>query len=411
MYVRRLLVIVIPVAVVLTFLAATSAPNLSSTSAVLNSAIDLHPPYINASVPVNRNYCLRAVKYAEEIIEKAAEHSGSDSYVRDLIAKAKVALREARDRVGSYECLRWCRLASILGREALSYIEYSEGSVSRESVLSEVRVLELKLREVKDMYEKELSKLGGGYPTTYLLVEDLLSSAEDLLDQVPQILELSGRPEHLLISHASMVLEDARLRILDSEYLLTSGLGNSGRILRDVEGLYEKLHADVVKKLELMPEDLGRTLGNLTVQEVRSYVEQASLLYNRGYRLKAVTYLLVAMTYLNSLSDVSAIPDPWVSNFSVGASDVLKAKEEAVRAAERVVEFAQKSGVPDELLSHLLSSAYSDIDFADKSIQRCLELNEVKTSSLRYAYAFYVRANAYLKELEKTLEIVIPLLK
>jgi len=67
--------------------------------------------------------------------------------------------------------------------------------------------------------------------------------------------------------------------------------------------------------------------------------------------------------------------------------------------------------VPDELLSRLLSNAYSDMDFADKFIQRCLELNEVRTSSLRYAYAFYVRANAYLKELEKTLETVIPLLK
>ena len=99
-----------------------------------------------------------------------------------------------------------------------------------------MRVLELKLREVKGRYEEELSKLGGSYPTAYLLVEDLLSSAEDLLDQVLQILELGGRPEHLLISHASMVLEDARLRILDSEYLLTSGLGNSGRVLRDVEG-------------------------------------------------------------------------------------------------------------------------------------------------------------------------------
>ena len=320
MYERRLLVIMIPVAVVLTFLAAALVSNLSSTDAVLNSAIDLHPPYINASVPVDRSYCLGAVEYAKEIVDKAAEYNGSDSYVRDLIAKAKVALREARDRVGSYECLRWCRLASILGREALSYIEYSEGSVSSESVLSEVRVLELKLREVKGRYEEELSKLGGSYPTAYLLVEDLLSSAEDLLDQVLQILELGGRPEHLLISHASMVLEDARLRILDSEYLLTSGLGNSGRVLRDVEELYVKLHADVVKKLELVPEDLGRTLGNLTIQEVKNYVEQASLLYNRGYRLKAVTYLLVAMTYLNSLSDVSAIPGPWVSNFSVGAS-------------------------------------------------------------------------------------------
>ncbi|MGC8948797.1 MAG: hypothetical protein ACP5OK_05620 [Thermoprotei archaeon] len=110
--------------------------------------------------------------------------------------------------------------------------------------------------------------------------------------------------------------------------------------------------------------------------------------------------MLVSYALLNALNEISNVSDPWYSNVKVTLADVFDAKRNAVEALNEILRVENVSPL---MLKMLLSYAYSDLLFADKTLKRSLESGYLSDESLRIGYSLYTRAGLYIKSLEKIL--------
>ncbi|MGB9729640.1 MAG: hypothetical protein ACP5GU_04370 [Thermoprotei archaeon] len=368
----------------------------------LSEILALNVPEISDTV--DKDYFDNVISKVEDYIKLAESYNFSDQHFVNLLNVAKNALNESKAIGNTENGIVKARMAAIYAKTALIYVQAELKIVNKVMIKNERENLKNIYIELKDRLN--LMSSGSTNNTQQLRecvgvlasIEHELSNIDDLLSQTLK-LENASMFASLRIAYIAGELEDMNLSLKYVEFLMKNNASNLACSI-NVNRAYNRLYIIVRNSTKLFISYPNTSLGNLTLKEAKGYIERAEKNYNSGYKVAAFINLLVSYALLNALNEISNVSDPWYSNVKVTLADVFDAKRNAVQALSEILRVENVSPL---MLKILLSYAYSDLLFADKTLKRSLESGYLSDESLRIGYSLYTRAGLYIKSLEKIL--------
>jgi len=400
MHVKRVIAIVLAFILVLGLV--TYATGARHGREVLASTLEIGIPAIPSLPVTNSSLSQNAINRAEHLIlQVQSAKSGEGEIVQGLLNRAIEKVEASKSEENSWEALEYAREASVEAMMAIAYSQAEEGKLSEKDVLDQVPgwAKEIQLLKTKLNYK------GKNLQDALIIsaeIERSLDSAESWLKQAPEILSFNEMQREVRIAHAMGGLEAVRGNLEDAEFLLNSvqkdGTDQEGAIT----DAYEKFYGETTLGVDgrVYPKE---SFANLNLDETKGFIERAESRFNNGYKAVASTDIMYAFVVLQSIDNLSEVPDPWCSNATITAKDVYQDKEQAVKALNEAIENAEG----DQLALYLLQSARSEIEVADYLVKRSIDLGRFEnTESLRLAHACYVRASSYSSNINKITELL-----
>jgi hypothetical protein len=400
MHVKRVIAIVLAFILVLGLV--TYATGARHGREVLASTLEIGIPAIPSLPVTNSSLSQNAINRAEHLIlQVQSAKSGEGEIVQGLLNRAIEKVEASKSEENSWEALEYAREASVEAMMAIAYSQAEEGKLSEKDVLDQVPgwAKEIQLLKTKLNYK------GKNLQDALIIsaeIERSLDSAESWLKQAPEVLSFNEMQREVRIAHAMGGLEAVRGNLEDAEFLLNSvqkdGTDQEGAIT----DAYEKFYGETTLGVDgrVYPKE---SFANLNLDETKGFIERAESRFNNGYKAVASTDIMYAFVVLQSIDNLSEVPDPWYSNATITAKDVYRDKEQAVKALNEAIENAEG----DQLALYLLQSARSEIEVADYLVKRSIDLGRFEnTESLRLAHACYVRASSYSSNINKITELL-----
>jgi hypothetical protein len=400
MHVKRVIAIVLAFILVLGLV--TYATGARHGREVLASTLEIGIPAIPSLPVTNSSLSQNAINRAEHLIlQVQSAKSGEGEIVQGLLNRAIEKVEASKSEENSWEALEYAREASVEAMMAIAYSQAEEGKLSEKDVLDQVPgwAKEIQLLKTKLNYK------GKNLQDALIIsaeIERSLDSAESWLKQAPEVLSFNEMQREVRIAHAMGGLEAVRGNLEDAEFLLNSvqkdGTDQEGAIT----DAYEKFYGETTLGVDgrVYPKE---SFANLNLDETKGFIERAESRFNNGYKAVASTDIMYAFVVLQSIDNLSEVPDPWYSNATITAKDVYQDKEQAVKALNEAIENAEG----DQLALYLLQSARSEIEVADYLVKRSIDLGRFEnTESLRLAHACYVRASSYSSNINKITELL-----
>jgi len=368
---------------------------------ILESTLKVEIPTIPSLVAINNSLSENAINRAEYLISQAQSTKSNDKEIQRFLQSAIKKLETSKSEKNPWKALIHAREASIEAITAIAYDQAKEGKLSEKDILNEVPKWMNKIQLLKTKLKYNGKNLRESLIIT-AEVERSLDSAENWLSQAQEILNSNNRPRELRIAYAMGALEAVRGNLEDAEFLLNSvqkdGTDQEGTITE----MYRKLKEETMLKLDnrTYPKE---SFANLTFYEAKGFIKRAETRFNNGFRASATIDIMHAVVLLESLDSLSEVPDPWYNNTTITANDIYQAKKQAVQALEETIRNANGN----ELSLYLLKFAEADIQMADSLVKRSVDSGRLEnTESLRLAYALYLRAASYAKNVSKVIELL-----
>ena len=368
---------------------------------MLESTLKVKTPTIPSFVAIDNSLLETAVNRAEYLVSQAQSTQSNDKEIQRLLQSAIKKLDTSKSEKDSWKALINAREASVEAMTVMAYVQAKEGKLSKKDVLNEVPTWASKIKLLKTKLKYNGKNLEQSLIIT-AEVERSLDSAENWLSQVQEILNSNNRPEELRIAYAMGALEAARGNLEDAESLLNSVQKDGINQEEIVIGMYKRLNKEVMARVNsrIYPKE---SFANLTAYEAKGFIKRAESRFNNGFKASATIDIIHAFVLLESLDTLSKVPDPWYTNTTITATDVYQAKKQAVQALNEAIRNTNGS----ELSLSLLKFADADIQMADSLVKRSIDSGRFEnTESLRLAYALYIRAASYARNVNKVIELL-----
>nr|CCE70290.1 TPA: hypothetical protein PAB0594 [Pyrococcus abyssi GE5] len=375
--------------------------NTKSDKEILESTLKIDIPVIPNLIAMNDSLLETAVNRAEYLISQAQSTQLNDEEIQRLLQSALKKLEISKSEKDPWKALINAREASVEAVTVIAYAQAKKGKLSEEDVLNEIPAWASKIQLLKTKMKYNGEDLEQSIIIT-AEVERSLDSAENWLSQAQEILNLKNMSRALRIAYAMGALEAVRGNLEDAEFLLSSvqkdGIDQEEVFVR----IYKRLSKEASSRLDdkAYPKE---SFANLTLHAAEEFIKRAESRFNRGFKALAIIDIMHALVLLESLDALSEVPDPWYTNATITANDVYQAKKQAVQALNEAI----KNANGNELSLYLLKFADSDIKTADSLVKRSIDSGRFKnTESLRLAYALYIRATSYAKNVNKVIELL-----
>ncbi|WP_048152062.1 hypothetical protein [Palaeococcus ferrophilus] len=368
---------------------------------ILESTLKVETPTIPSPVAVDNALLEATVNRAEYLISQAQSTTLNDREIQRVMQSAIKKLEISKSEKDSWRALISAREASVEATTVIAYTQAKEGELSEKDVLNEVPNWGSKIQLLKARLKYNGENLEQSLIIT-AEVERSLESAENWLSQAQEILNLNNRPRELRIAYSLGALEAVRGNLEDAEFLLNSlqkdGTGQEGNIME----IYTRFNKEVMLKLNTStyPKE---SFANLTLREAKGVIKRAESRFDKGFRASATIDVIHAFVLAESLDTLSKVPDPWYANATITAGDIYQAKKQAVQALNEAI----KNANGNVLSLYLLRFVDSEIKTADSLVKRSIESERFEnTEALRLAYALYIRAASYAKNINKVVGLV-----
>lgn len=378
-----------------------STKNKKEAKEVLEFALKVETPTISSPIAVDNSVLENAINRAEHLISQAQSIQSNDKEIQRFLQSALKKLNTAKSEKDSWKALTNAREASVEAMTVIAYAQAKEGKLSEEDVLNEVPTWMNKLQILKTRLRYNGKNLEYSLIIT-AEVERSLDSAENWLNQAQEILNSNNRSKELRIAYAMGALEAVHGNLEDAEFLLNSLQKDGSDQEGIITGIYTRFNKEVTLKLDnrVYPKE---SFANLTLHEAKEFIKRAETRFNHGSKASATIDVVHAFVLAESLDTLSKVPDPWYTNATITANDIYQAKKQAVQALNEAIKSANGS----VLSLYLLRFVDSEIKTADSLVKRSIDSGRFEnTESLRLAYALYLRAASYAKNVNKAIELL-----